>query len=114
MCDDGLNFGPTTYSEIKVTLLRGQRRLCAYCEMELAKGTDADVILENRRLQRVEHFHEKEDEINRPPNWDLMWENLWAVCMGGSVNPPAREPVDPRQTMQPIKDNLSCDAATNT
>ena len=42
MCDDGLNFGPTTYSEIKVTLLRGQRCLCAYCEMELAKGTDAE------------------------------------------------------------------------
>ena len=109
MKDDPHHGGQTAYREIKVSLVRSQRCLCAYCETRIAKGTTDELILESRRDQRVEHFHPKSD-LNRPPNWALHWPNMWSVCHGGSDWPPQGEPLDSTRQLPPLEGNLTCDA----
>jgi len=84
--------------------MRGQRCLCAFCECLLAPDSSDRSIQEHRTSQRVEHFRPKSSA--RPPNWDLLWENLWAVCMGGS----SQTDEERRTGLHPLPDNLSCDA----
>lgn len=67
MRDDPHNCGKTAYAEIKASLLRSQRGLCAYCEMDLGV---------NSSQQRVEHYHSKSD-LTDQKNWALDWSNLW-------------------------------------
>ncbi len=109
MRDDPYYGGQQAYRDIKRTVVRGQRCLCAFCETRIAEGTSDDEIDRTRDAQRVEHFHPKDDTA-RPPNWALHWPNLWAVCLGGSRRPPAGEPINPNDFMRPLPDNLSCDA----
>jgi uncharacterized protein (TIGR02646 family) len=108
MRDDALHGGQRAYAEIKSALVRGQRGLCAYCELRVADGlTDAQLDAGKQR-QGVEHFHSKRDTAG-PVNWALHWPNLWAVCLGGSRRPPEGEPLDPGQYLPPLPGNLSCD-----
>jgi uncharacterized protein (TIGR02646 family) len=93
-------------------LIRGQRCLCAYCETRIAEGISDAEIEARKAEQRVEHFHPKED-VQRPPNWALHWPNLWAVCHGGSDWPPEGEPLNPDKHVEPLRENLSCDAFKN-
>jgi len=109
MKDDPYHGGQTAYREVKVTLVRGNRCLCAYCESRIAAGTSDEEIAASRRDQRVEHFHPKSD-LKRPPNWAMHWQNMWAVCHGGSDWPPKGEPLDPAKQLPPLEDNLTCDA----
>lgn len=104
MRNDHLHDGIRAAQEIKVTLIKGQRCLCAYCECQLAADNSDASIQEHKASQRVEHFHPK--SLKRPPNWDLLWTNLWAVCMGGST-----QTEEVRSTgLHPLPDNLSCDS----
>lgn len=109
MRDNPFHGGQSAYRDIKTTLVRGQRCLCAYCETRIADGTTDHEINARKTEQRVEHFHPKED-VDRPPNWALHWPNLWAVCHGGSDWPPEGEPLNPARHEQPLGENLSCDA----
>ena len=109
MRNDSLHGGQQAYLDVKRSLIRGQRDLCAYCEIRLADGLDDQAIDAKRHEQRVEHFHPKSDNSD-PLNWALHWLNLWAVCLGGSDRPPAGVPADPLRFQEPLPANLSCDA----
>lgn len=109
MRNDPFHGGQEAYRDIKTTLVRGQRCLCAYCETRIADGTDDQTIDVKRHEQRVEHFHSKEDQSG-PVNWALDWSNLWAVCHGGSQRPPDGFPANPNRYLPPLPENLSCDA----
>lgn len=105
MRDDPFYGGQEAYREIKSRLVRGQRCLCAYCEIKIAENTDEESIRERTHLQRIEHFHPKADR-DSSKNWALKWSNLWAVCQGGSKNLPG----DTTHYLLPLPENLSCDA----
>lgn len=65
-------------SSVQQQLISDQGGICAYCEIDLKPATgnaQADF--------RVEHFHPKSDNA-RGHNWHLDWQNLLAVCHGGS------------------------------
>lgn len=63
---------------VQAVLKTDQSGLCAYCEINMkAKDASGDADF------RVEHFHPKSD-LSTPPNWNLDWHNLLAVCHGGS------------------------------
>ncbi len=109
MRDDPFDSGQQAYRDIKHTLVKGQRCLCAFCEIRIADRMDDESIHEKKHMQRVEHFHPKEDR-NGIENWTLKWSNVWAVCLGGSQKPPAGMPSDPRHYSPPLPENLSCDA----
>jgi uncharacterized protein (TIGR02646 family) len=109
MRNDSLHGGQQAYLDVKRSLIRGQRGLCAYCEIRLADGLDDQAIDAKRHEQRVEHFHPRSDNSD-PLNWALHWLNLWAVCLGGSDRPPAGVPADPLRFQEPLPANLSCDA----
>lgn len=82
-----------SYKAIKKLLLQDQGGLCGYCEAKLS------ILPEHK--QRVEHFHSKSDCSNPAKNWALDWQNVFAVCIGGS---------DADKSMHPLPINLSCDA----
>lgn len=88
--------GRTVYSLVRSRLVEGQGGICALCEIKVS-GDDPT-------LCRVEHFHPKSDRSTEH-NWALDWQNMIAVCTGGSqrhhVKPHAKEP---------LSENLSCDA----
>ena len=109
MRNDSFYGGQQAYTDVKRTLVRGQRCLCAYCEIEIAGGMDDAGINAKKHEQRVEHFHPKEDR-SATLNWALHWSNLWAVCPGGSQRPPDGIPFDPSRYLPPLPANLSCDA----
>lgn len=104
MRNDSIHNGRSAAQEIKITLIQGQRCLCAFCECLLAADCSDESIMIHKASQRVEHLRPKSSA--RPPNWDLLWTNLWAVCMGGSA-----QTDEVRNTgLLPLPDNLSCDA----
>lgn len=105
MKNDPHHGGIKAAKETKVSLVRGQRCLCAFCEISIATNCSDDAINENNSKQRVEHFHPKSD-TNRPPNWNLYWQNLWVVCLGGS----RQSDDDKISGLYPLPQNLSCDA----
>jgi uncharacterized protein (TIGR02646 family) len=84
------------YEDIRAQTHNDQRGLCAYCEIAIR----ADDPL----TSRIEHFHPKSD-IGSDTNWALEWNNMLAVCWGGSDRHGAAP-----YAMEPLKENLSCDA----
>jgi len=105
MRNDPFDGGQQAARDTKTTLVRGQRCLCAFCEMQIADDCSDAAITERKTEQRVEHFHPKSD-TTRPPNWNLHWPNLWAVCLGGS----RQDEADQEDVRYPLPANLSCDA----
>lgn len=92
-CHDG-GMGPGgAYASIREQMIKDQGGLCGYCETQIA-----DVAAHK---QRVEHFHSKRDTEVGVKNWDLDWQNIFAVCIGGS---------DSDQDTHLLPENLSCDA----
>lgn len=63
---------------VQQQLLVDQGGLCAYCEINLKPA-----IGNAKADLRVEHFHPKSDQTTGH-NWHLDWQNLLAVCHGGS------------------------------
>lgn len=84
-------------SAVQQRLLSDQGGLCAYCEIDL-KGAYEHALAD----LRVEHFHPKSDR-SRAHNWHLDWQNLLAVCHGGSQ----RNVVDAAQRF--TSPDCSCD-----
>ncbi|WP_143393650.1 retron system putative HNH endonuclease [Fimbriiglobus ruber] len=109
MRNDPHDGGQQAYLDVKESLVKGQRCLCAYCEMRVEAGTGAAEIRAAKNLQRVEHFHPKSDTIGAT-NWALHWPNLWAVCLGGSQKPADGIPHDSRNYLPPLPENLRCDS----
>jgi len=105
MRDDPFYGGQQAARDTKSTLVRGQRCLCAFCEVQIADECSDAAISKRKVDQRVEHFHPKSD-TTRPPNWNLHWPNLWAVCLGGSK----QEEDEQEHVRFPLPENLSCDA----
>lgn len=96
MKGDPHNNGRAAYDKCRAQLIADQGGICAYCEID---------IRANNPLQcRVEHFHPKSD-ISCAYNWALAWENLLAVCAGGSHKHSSRP-----YACEPLAENLSCDA----
>lgn len=85
--------GSIDYKSIKQLMLADQGGLCGYCEKKIGD------LPENK--QRVEHYHSKSDDSDPTKNWALDWNNLFAVCIGGS---------DSDQSAHPLPANLSCDS----
>lgn len=97
MRNDTLWGGRLAYQNCRSHTVADQGGICAYCEMD---------IRDNDPLKcRVEHFHPKSD-IAGGINWALRWQNMLAVCNGGT-NPHVSAP---GFTLQPLAKNLSCDA----
>lgn len=110
MKNDAHNGGQEAYADVKRSLVRAQRGLCAYCERQIAPAVDNDSIRSKTQGQRVEHYHSKSDSTPAK-NWALDWNNLWAVCTGGNNRPPTGEIADTAEFLEPAAENLSCDAA---
>lgn len=97
MRNDVLWGGQQAYAECRAQAITDQGGLCAYCEID---------IRDNDPLKcRVEHFHPKSDVISGH-NWALDWNNMLAVCSGGSQSVLHA----PSHYLQPLPANLSCDA----
>ncbi|HBT87984.1 retron system putative HNH endonuclease [Desulfobacter sp.] len=97
MRNDSDNDGQQAYGDCRSQTISDQKGLCAFCEID---------IHDNNPLKcRVEHFHPKSD-TNTPHNWGLDWQNMFAVCNGGT----RPEVEDNSFHMPPIKANMSCDA----
>jgi uncharacterized protein (TIGR02646 family) len=96
MKGDNAHGGDIAYADCRRELIQGQGGICAYCEID---------IRDNDPLKcRVEHFHPKSDNSS-PHNWGLDWQNMLAVCAGGSY----RHGYMPH-SLEPLAENLSCDA----
>lgn len=96
MRDDALQGGAAAYADIRCQTHQDQGGLCAYCEID---------IRQNDPLKsRIEHFHPKSDR-GAGVNWALAWDNMLAVCAGGSYRHGAAP-----HTLEPLAENLSCDA----
>ena len=109
MKDDAFNNGQQAAIDVKRALVKGQRGLCAYCERRIANGVTDVEIEASRPEQRVEHFHPKSDRTG-PTNWSLHWPNMWAVCLGGTNEPPDGAPPDLDRYLPPLRQNMSCDS----
>lgn len=97
MRGDALNRGQQAYVACRAQTIIDQGGLCAYCEID---------IHDNDPLKcRIEHFHPKSD-VTTGHNWALDWNNMLAVCSGGSQS--ALD--DPSHYQKPLPANLSCDA----
>lgn len=64
---------------VQQQLVHDQGGICAYCEIDLKPSSGVDLA-----DLRVEHFHPKSDTTTAH-NWALDWQNLLAVCHGGSA-----------------------------
>ena len=95
MRDNNAERGSQAARECRAQAVRDQRGLCAYCEQEIAA--------DNPLHCQVEHFHPKSDRAGTR-NWGLDWENMLAVCDGGSRGSP-----EERKT-RPLPESLYCDA----
>jgi uncharacterized protein (TIGR02646 family) len=109
--NDALDGGMAAHRAIKRRTLAQQRCLCAYCEQRIHDHVPDSLSDDNIANIRIEHFHPKSDKTTNT-NWNLVWENLWAVCDGGDNWPPMALP-DPNQRVEPRSENLSCDAFKN-
>jgi len=66
-------------SEVVDRLLSDQGHLCAYCEIDIYRREGFGGVQDIG----VEHFHPKSSFARNIP-WVTKWDNLFAVCLGGS------------------------------
>ncbi len=97
--DDAQHGGKQAYRDIRNQTHTDSKGLCAYCEIDIQ---DNDPL-----KSQIEHFHPKSDK-STAFNWALAWGNMFAVCKGGA-NKHGAAP----HTMEPLTENLSCDAHKN-
>lgn len=89
MPNDPFHGGQQAYTDVKRTLVRGQRCLCAYCEIEIAGGTDDADIDAKKHEQRVEHFLASQGRSEWYPQLVAPLAQS-AVCLGRLQRPPGR------------------------
>ncbi|MEZ8215279.1 retron system putative HNH endonuclease [Vibrio sp. 1F148] len=85
-----------SYKSVREVMVQDQGGLCGYCEKKISKLP--------AHKQRIEHYHNKSDTDDPTINWGLDWNNVFAVCLGGS------EIKDEEKKQYPLPRNLSCDA----
>lgn len=85
-----------SYKSVRNTMIQDQGGLCGYCEKVIHSLPE--------HKQRVEHYHNKSDTTDPTINWGLDWNNVFAVCLGGS------EVSAEEKKQYPLPGNLSCDA----
>ena len=95
MRDDNTNDGYTAARDCRIDAVRDQGGLCAYCESRISPDDPLHC--------GVEHFHSKADKGGNH-NWSLDWQNMLAVCDGGSKR------TQEDKALYPLPENLSCDA----
>jgi len=95
MRNDGINNGYTAYQDCRAQAVKDQKGLCAYCEQVIS--------IDDPLRCSIEHFHPKSDQ-DESHNWALDWNNIFAVCDGGSRS------TSEEQHINPLPQNLSCDA----
>lgn len=71
-------------SELHNHLLKDQRGICVYCEIDLALVSAEDRANDILSDLRVEHFHPQNEDGGVNDTWALEWTNLFACCLGGS------------------------------
>lgn len=81
-----------SYKSVRRLMLEDQGGLCGYCEMKILDLPS--------HQQRVEHYHNKSDDSDSEKNWGLDWNNVFAVCLGGSDT----------KDQYCLPSNLSCDS----
>ncbi len=95
---------PKALDAVRVQIVRDQRGLCAYCEI------DTQVSVGGVGLDdfRVEHFHPK-SPVDPTHNYGLDWFNLLGVCHGGSQRSVAiaSRHTSPDHSCDVPKDNLN-------
>ena len=84
------------YKETKNKIFVDQNNLCAYCEVDLSGAYDNN--------KRIEHFKSKSGCLfpTITNNWNIEWNNLLGVCVGGSDFE--------NKKIFDLPQNLSCDA----
>lgn len=85
-----------SYKAVREIMIADQGGLCGYCE------TSIKHLYEHQ--QRVEHYHNKSDTSDTSKNWALDWNNVFAVCVGGSY-----QSIEEKEQYS-LPKNLSCDA----
>ncbi|HEJ2384157.1 TPA: TIGR02646 family protein [Pseudomonas aeruginosa] len=83
---DDFRAEPDYQVEVVDRLLVDQNYLCAYCEIDIFRRDGVGGIQDIG----VEHFHPKSSFANGI-SWVTKWDNLFAVCLGGS-NSAVHEP----------------------
>ena len=68
-----------TFRELIEALTKVQHGLCAYCEINLVKRVEGQLVYD----REIEHFHPKSD-ISHQTDWMFEITNLFAACKGGS------------------------------
>ena len=94
MCDENAQAA----NECRDQAISEQGGLCAYCEQRVSSHEPLH--------RRIEHFHPKSDKPGFR-NWGLDWENMLAVCDGGSWRSKNES------ASYPLPENLSCDEYKN-
>lgn len=92
------NAGVEANNQVKNALIRDQKGLCAYCEIDLKCGNGQ--ALDDFR---VEHFFPENPAVPRQFNYALDWNNLLGCCSGGN----SKSVVDSAQRF--TKPDFSCD-----
>jgi len=95
MSSDNTQDGSKAAHKCRDQAIDDQNGLCAYCEQEISS--------EEPLHRRIEHFHPKSDKTGNH-KWSLDWDNMLAVCDGGSSSP-----AEDKKHF-PLPENLSCDA----
>ena len=98
MSNDGFKNGIKAAVDCRDQAISDQGGLCAYCERSISS--------DEPHHRGIEHFHSKSD-VDSSRNWGLDWENMLAVCDGGSKSSKQE------QWIYPLPRNLSCDAHKN-
>lgn len=87
------------YRLIRQLVFADQGGLCAYCETQVSELSEYK--------QRLEHFHPKADVSDSTKNWQLDWNNIIGVCIGGEKQDKEHK------NDYPLPENLSCDSHKN-
>ena len=95
MRNDGVNNGQNAYHDCRRQAVEDQQNLCAYCELKITSDDQTHCS--------IEHFHPASDK-SKDNNWALDWNNMLAVCDGGSRSK------SNERIIFPLPDNLSCDS----
>jgi uncharacterized protein (TIGR02646 family) len=87
------------YNSVRETLIKDQKGLCAYCEIDLHPQDCC-----------VEHFIPR-NQSTPENNYDLDWQNMLANCRGGMENIDISEEENERRISQPPNRFACCSAA---
>lgn len=89
----------SAYNSVRETLIRDQKGLCAYCEIDLHTSDRC-----------IEHFIPRH-QSTQENNYDLDWQNMLANCRGGMENIDISDEENERRISRPPNRVACCSAA---